>query len=110
GTNDSPGSVAVSSVVLVAVGGAVGVLLRHLLGLGLADRGTDGAMVVANLTGSLALGFLVARLVREPTGSTRSLTLSTGLGTGLLGGYTTYSGLAIATVTSAQDVGVAYAT
>lgn len=52
--------------------------------------------LLANLTGAFALGWLTARLavVGSPRAQHRALLL----GTGLLGGWTTYSGLALQTL------------
>ena len=64
--------------------------------------------VVVNLVGSLVLGFLVARLWRLPS---IPAWLKTGLGTGLLGSFTTFSALAVNVVDSVTlgDTGVALA-
>ena len=94
------------TLALVAAGGAVGVLLRFALEVALTDlAGGRGAMVLANVSGSFALGLLVTRFSSSP-GSGRMPWVMPALGTGLLGGYTTYSGLAVATVDTARDVGL----
>lgn len=64
--------------------------------------------VVVNLVGSLALGFLVARLWRLPS---TPPWLKTGLGTGLLGAFTTFSAIAVNVVDSVSlgSIGVAIA-
>ncbi|MEJ7635880.1 CrcB family protein [Aeromicrobium sp.] len=83
--------------ILVAVGGAAGTLSRH----GIAEVLDPGlqfplATFLVNMTGSFALGaLLVVLLVREQTTSADQWRLL--LGTGLLGGYTTYSALAVET-------------
>ncbi len=69
------------SVVLVAAGGALGAVLRFAL-IRLNDRWPLGTLV-ANVVGSLLLGVLV--------GVTDDPLLRAGLGTGLLGGLTTFS-------------------
>ncbi len=99
------------AVTLIATGGALGVLLRFGLESVLHDRMASGmAVAVSNISGSLALGFLVARLrTRDRLGSPRSQMLLAFLGTGVLGGYTTYSGLALESVTSAQEYGPVHA-
>jgi CrcB protein len=73
---------------LAAAGGAIGTAARLALGMLIAD-GTAGVLV-ANLAGSLLLGILTARL---PSSDLRIL-----LGTGMLGGFTTYSAFAIDSV------------
>ena len=62
--------------------------------------------VVVNLFGSLVLGFLVARLWRL---SSTPAWLKTGLGTGLLGSFTTFSAIAVNVVdaVSLGNIGVA---
>jgi CrcB protein len=64
--------------------------------------------VVVNLVGSLVLGFLVARLWRLPS---TPAWLKTGLGTGLLGSFTTFSAIAVNVVDSVSlgNIGVAFA-
>ncbi len=77
------------------VGGAVGTGLRHLVGL-LAD-GHPGGTLACNLLGAFALGFLLARLGRAAGARAASARLL--VGTGLLGSFTTYSGLVAAIAT-----------
>ncbi|QCC78750.1 CrcB family protein [Nocardioides daphniae] len=86
---------------LVALGGAVGTLTRHgvSLGLGHLDGWSVGwATVLVNVTGAFALGWLAAVLARRRA-SRAGLLLSTGV----LGGYTTYSGFALDVVDSARE-------
>jgi CrcB protein len=71
----------------VAVGGAIGALLRFALG----ELAGDGAgfpwtTFAINVTGAFALALLPALSVVR-----RSRTLAVGLGPGVLGGYTTLS-------------------
>lgn len=81
------------SAVLVLVGGTVGTLGRH----GIAEwwvgssEGWPWPTFVVNILGSLLLGMVVARIAR-PDDSRRLF-----LGTGLLGGFTTYSAFAVET-------------
>lgn len=84
------------SVLLVALGGACGSLGRY--GVGLALDGSAWATVLVNLSGAFALGWLVTALPSRRAPRARLL-----LATGLLGGYTTYSGFALDVVTSAAD-------
>lgn len=89
--NQRPGLVAV-----VALGGAVGTAARFGLARAVpAIGGWPTATFVANLTGAFLLGLLLeALLARGPeTPATRRVRLA--LGTGLLGGFTTFSSLAI---------------
>lgn len=83
-------------VALVGVGGAVGTLGRF--GLTRALPPGDGwpvATFLANLGGAFLLGLLLEALVRRgPEDETRRR-LRLALGTGVLGGFTTFSSLAI---------------
>lgn len=81
----------------VFVGGLVGTALR--LGLDTLfphSAGTTAAIswntVAVNVLGSLALGYLVARLWLLPSTPTW---LKVGLGTGVLGSFTTFSAIAV---------------
>ncbi|MBK8460154.1 MAG: CrcB family protein [Micropruina sp.] len=84
---------------LVAVGGTAGTALREAVGLLLGAPGWPLAIFAINLSGSLALGVLLEWLSRQGSdeGSRRAIRLA--LGTGLLGGYTTYGALAVDSVT-----------
>ncbi|MFS0705035.1 CrcB family protein [Cellulomonas sp. 179-A 9B4 NHS] len=84
-------------VALVAAGGAVGTLARYGLNAalpGAEDGGWPVATTVENLVGALALGALLGALGRAP-GSPRARALRLALGTGVLGGFTTFSTLAV---------------
>lgn len=98
----------------ILVGGAAGTALRS--GLEAAFAQPDGwpwATFWLNISGSLALAALLEALAGggSLTGWRRLLRL--GLGTGFLGGYTTYSSFAVETVTrfesGAWQVGLGYA-
>lgn len=95
----------------VVLGGMLGVAARALLVLPIASDAHPLATPVVtlgiNLVGSFLLGVLIGRL-----GSRRPL-LRALLGTGVLGGFTTYSAFAVQTVatfTAAPLVGLALAT
>jgi CrcB protein len=77
----------------VIVGGAVGVLTRALITTPIPDPGTVAWITAAiNAVGSLLLGVVVGALgARHP--HARAF-----LGTGVLGGFTTYSAFAVETV------------
>jgi len=89
----------VRSFALVAIGGAAGTLARHWIAEALAgDRLFPLPTFLVNVTGSFALGALLAvLLVRGHRASANRMRLL--LGTGFLGGYTTYSALAVETDT-----------
>jgi CrcB protein len=77
---------AASTITAVAVGGAVGAALRHLLTQGFPTDGFPWATFTINVSGSFLLALLPALAVvrRRPT-------LAAALGPGVLGGYTTLS-------------------
>ena len=92
------------SVGLVWLGGSLGTAARYgvserMAALGRVPIGT----VAINLLGAFLLGLLLERLLRAgaEVGGRRRLRLL--LGTGFLGGFTTYSTLATDTVTLLQD-------
>jgi CrcB protein len=83
-------------VLVVAVGGAIGAPLRYALArvLPTAPQGWPTATFVTNLLGAFLLGVLLEGLARlgPDTGARRVVRL--GVGTGILGAFTTYSTLA----------------
>ncbi|WP_188110489.1 fluoride efflux transporter FluC [Aeromicrobium ginsengisoli] len=87
------------SFALVAIGGAAGTLSRHGIAEALdSDRLFPLSTFLVNVTGSFALGALLAvLLVRDHSAPANRLRLL--LGAGFLGGYTTYSALAVETDT-----------
>lgn len=91
-------------VLLVAVGGMIGTAARMLVGLIAPDAELPWAVLLANVLGALLIGILTARLP--------STDLRVFLGTGVLGGFTTYSALAVGALEVAQRapwLAVAYA-
>ena len=74
------------TALLVAVGGAVGALLRWAVGRWLATSGLPWATLLVNVAGSLLLGVVAA----ATDGWLRTL-----LGTGVAGALTTYSAFAL---------------
>lgn len=91
----------------VAVGGAVGTLVRSGVVIAAVASTTGGevlAVLLVNLLGALALGWLVGRARHDPRWA-RLLPL---LGTGVLGSLTTFSALA-EQVTRAGLVGEVWA-
>lgn len=93
-------------IILLAVflGGAMGTALR--LGIDLVLPASDGfpiATLAINVLGSFSLGLLVGRLW-----PTAPHWLRTGLGPGLLGGFTTFSAMTLAVITLPPLEVVAY--
>ena len=89
-----------SNIGLVAVGGTVGTGLRYLIASGVplwasVPIGTLGV----NVVGAFLLGMLLELLVLSNVDSDRSRRLRLLIGTGGLGGFTTYSALATDTAT-----------
>lgn len=83
-------------VLAVAVGGALGTGARHGLALLLpAVNGWPLATLAGNVVGSFLLGLLLESLLRRGEETPRRLLLRLGLGTGVLGGFTTFSSLAL---------------
>lgn len=80
---------------LVFAGGVVGVLARELLILAIPDAGgVPLAVLLANVVGSFVLGVLLEALAASGDESAPRRALRLFFGTGLLGGFTTYSALA----------------
>lgn len=83
-------------VALVGLGGAVGTLARFGLTRALpTGGGWPVATFVANLVGAFLLGLLLEALVRRGPEDEARRRLRLALGTGVLGGFTTFSSLAI---------------
>ena len=98
------------ALAVVGVGGAVGALLRWALASALptSPGGLGWSTAIVNLTGSFLLGVLVAALAEAARRAGRAPVwhhlARLGLGTGLLGGWTTFSTLAVE-VEQALDAG-----
>ncbi|WP_182347344.1 fluoride efflux transporter FluC [Tomitella gaofuii] len=87
---------------LVAVGGAVGTFARHGLGVLFPDAPGQWPVTTfaVNITGAFLLGMLLEMLTRHKRADSagRASTLvRLGVGTGMLGAFTTYSTLAVDT-------------
>lgn len=92
------------SIGLVAVGGTVGAAVREALVLAVPATGWfDSVIFCVNLSGALALGLLLESLLRLGPEDDRRRRLRLLLGTGVLGGYTTYSTLAVGTARLVAD-------
>ncbi|WP_028045579.1 CrcB family protein [Cellulomonas sp. URHE0023] len=84
-------------IAVVALGGAVGTTARWAVthAIGSSANGFPTATLVENVVGSFLLGALLEALLRRGAESRRGRVLRLGLGTGLLGGFTTFSALAL---------------
>lgn len=104
----------ITDVALVVVGGATGSLTRYGVSewLNPGHRFPVGTFAV-NVTGSFVLGALLAVLVLRGDDTGRRHQVRLLLGTGFLGGYTTYSSLAVEAETLLRSdhvaLGLAYA-
>ncbi|WP_248898353.1 CrcB family protein [Haloplanus halobius] len=98
--NDNHPLQTIETVLLVAVGGAIGANLRYVVGLAL--PGLWGTFT-ANVTGCFLLGLLLYenRYISLLADRSRAV-----FGTGLLSSYTTYSTFAVETVQTAPVWGV----
>lgn len=100
-TSSTPARTVLQRAALVAAGGMAGTAGRMGLGMLIPDAALG--VLAANLAGALLLGVLTARLSASD--------LRVFLGTGLLGGFTTYSAFAVDSVdlwTSSPLVAVGY--
>lgn len=85
------------NLLLVMAGGAVGSALRYGIGIALSSFSNSFpfATIVVNIVGSFMLGF-IAGTIGTPFEIDQKTKLI--LGTGLCGGFTTYSAFAVETV------------
>jgi len=77
---------------LVAGGGSVGTALRFALSTAVPPSAAPLAILAINVAGAFALGALLEAVAHRPGPASTRLRLL--LGTGVLGGFTTYSTLA----------------
>jgi len=84
-------------IALVALGGAIGTTARWALtsAVGTTSSGWPTATLIENVVGSFLLGALLEALLRRGAESSRGRLVRLGVGTGVLGGFTTFSSLAI---------------
>lgn len=93
-------------ILLVAVGGTIGTAARLGLGLALPEAvGFPSAVFLANIVGALLIGVLAARPSRG-SDAPRAAELRLLVGTGMLGGFTTYSAFTTGTVSLWADAPV----
>lgn len=83
-------------ILVVALGGAIGTGARYGLTVVLPTQGgLPVATLTANLSGAFLLGVLLEALARVLPETRWRRVIRLGLGTGILGGFTTYSALAL---------------
>ena len=86
-------------ILLVAIGGAFGSVLRFLAGRGyvraFGPENPWGATLIVNVLGGLLMGLLIGVLAARAEGGERVRLL---LGVGMLGGFTTFSSFALEAV------------
>jgi CrcB protein len=103
-------------VALVIVGGAVGTTVRHLLEVAFPHvrSAWPSATFGINLVGSFLLAVLLTWLIAQGPDSGWRRGVRVGVGTGVLGGFTTYSTFIIEADSLLRDghvvLGLAYAT
>lgn len=91
-----PLHLALSSILLVLVGGTLGTAAREALSLAIPSLGgIPIAILLINVVGALFLGVLLEGLARGGPDVGRRRALRLLLGTGFAGGFTTYSALAV---------------
>lgn len=89
-----------SPAFLVIVGGAIGTTIRSALESSFPIRAGHWPWTTfgINLTGSFILGFLLQSLALSGPDSGWRRSIRLGVGTGVMGGYTTYSSFSVETV------------
>ncbi|KQM23388.1 hypothetical protein ASL10_15340 [Frigoribacterium sp. Leaf8] len=97
----------------VTLGGTIGTGLREALALSFpaAPGSIPVTILLINVVGAFALGLLLESLVRRGPDAGRRRDLRLLVGTGVLGGFTTYSALAVDTATLLGDalpIAIAY--
>lgn len=86
------------SVLLVFAGGAIGTTVRYLLSTAVPTVGGIPVITLTiNVTGAFVLGWLLEALALHGPDTGRRRDLRLFAGTGMLGGYTTYSSFAVDT-------------
>lgn len=97
-----------SSLAIVFAGGAVGTLAREALSVAFPPvDGVSYTTLAINVAGAFLLGVLLETLARRGPDHGHRRTLRLLLGTGVMGGFTTYSALATDTARLLRDGAVA---
>ncbi|MBT1672433.1 fluoride efflux transporter FluC [Curtobacterium flaccumfaciens] len=94
-TDERPPHLRWGFIALVALGGAIGTTVRALLAAAFpAHAGISWTILGINVVGAFCLGFLLDALARRGPDVGRRRAVRLFVGTGVLGGFTTYSTLA----------------
>ena len=91
------------SLALVGLGGALGTAGRYGVTEQVPLQAVPAGTLLVNVVGAFLLGLLLERLLRGGADTGSRLDLRLMLGTGVLGGFTTYSSLALDAVTLLAD-------
>jgi fluoride exporter len=83
------------ALLLIALGGAIGSVMRALAGHVLPAGRLPWATITVNVAGSLLIGWLMARFAAAPAGSLRAHSFWV---VGVCGGFTTFSAFSWQTV------------
>ena len=98
GPRSRPLHLSPANIALVAAGGAIGTALRYLITLiWPAAWAAPLGILAINVIGAYVLGLLLELLIARGPDVGRRRALRLGVGTGVLGGFTTYSTLALDT-------------
>lgn len=100
--DDLTGRRPLTTLLIVMLAGAAGVGLRYVLDAAITSRAGDGfpwSTLTINLLGAFAIGVALALLA----GQGPDTLARPAIAIGLLGGFTTFSALAIETVTLVED-------
>lgn len=87
------------SILIIALGGAIGSVLRYLLSVRVSNATLNSTIpygiLAVNVLGGLLMGMLVAYLMRGEGEMPLATSTFLLLGTGVLGGFTTFSSFAL---------------
>ena len=92
------------AILLVAAGGFLGTIARYFIGEAIPDwQGIPVGILTINLTGAFLLGLLIETLARSGPDAGWRRGLRFFVGTGVIGGFTTYSALTADTAILLHD-------